>query len=230
MDTTLVAVVSVLLAFVCSYVLHIKASAIQRREVGKLEAAIRELEKAVHLSERKALDERNQIELRNHDELKQAKTASFDEGRAVGYSDREKDYRVERMQLESEHREKIVRERDMAAAEAREIARREFEMQTKLFSVAVRPYVRITKDEGFFTNDYETQTGYQYQLLVNGIPAFQPHVVIESREEKKTVNDDNIKYLVDRATAAAEAAVQMYVGGLGPHVKFTRALVERATK
>ncbi|QNA90223.1 hypothetical protein G4G28_20070 [Massilia sp. Dwa41.01b] len=205
-------------------------SANARRDIAKLDATVRDLEKAVHLTERTALDERNQLELRHHEALKQARSESFSEGHAAGLSDREKDYLVERIKLESAHKSEIVTERDKAAAEAREFARREFEMQTKLFSVSIRPYVRIVKDEGFFTNDYETQTGYQYQLLVNGIPAFQPHVVIESKEEAKSVNDDNIKYLIDKATVAARTAMEMYVGGVGPHAKLTDVLVDRVAK
>jgi hypothetical protein len=195
-----------------------------------LEDNVRALEKTVHIKERDFLDEKNKIELSHLGKLKQERLAAFDEGRELGVSEREKDHQIAMTNLKSEHGALILRERELAATEAQERTRREFELQAKMFSVSIRPYVKVTKDSGFFTDEFLTQTGYQYQLLVNGIPAFQPHVVVESTEKTSNFKDENLKFLIQHATKAAEIAVQLYMGGNGQYVKFAPEVVERETK
>ena len=53
----------------------------------------------------------------------------------------------------------------------------------------------------------------RYQLLVNGIPAFQPHVVIEQSEEIKEVDKATVESLLKLAHKAADTAAAAYLGG-----------------
>lgn len=229
MDSLTIAGFSVILTSVFCFAAHTVALTGRRREVDKFESTVRELEKAIHVAERRAIEEKNELLVQFHDDLKQAKVSAYSEGHRAGEAEKVRDLQVQGIELESKYRLEISREREIAANEARETARREFEMQTKMFSVLVRPYVRVKKISGFITDSFKSETGYQYQLLVNGIPAFQPHVVVDSTEETKTVNEDNVRYLIEKATEAAKIAVSC-VGGFGPHVTLANAVVDRDTK
>ena len=55
-------------------------------------------------------------------------------------------------------------------------------------------------------------SGYQYQLLVNGMPAFSPHIVAERTETKKATNPELERALLQTAERAADAAIQLYLG------------------
>lgn len=80
------------------------------------------------------------------------------------------------------------------------------EEKAKAFAVIVRPYVSQTK-EGSFFKSYNLEIGYQYQLLVNGIPCFEPHVVIEQRTEEKEMNTELIEKVTEIAVNTAKKAV-----------------------
>lgn len=207
MDSVVLVGLSLLSASVLGFVLHGRAVGnLQVRSAADQER-IRELELAAHTAERRFLADINALETAHHGALSE---------------ERDKFTR-----LRIEHAEALAREREHAAAEAREQARRDFENQASLFSVSIRPYVKIIKDEGYFNSSFETQTGYQYQLLINGIPAFQPHVIVESTDQAKKFNDENLNLLIQQATKAAESAVALYVGKAGRHVNIVQALVEQ---
>ena len=117
-----------------------------------------------------------------------------------------------------------------SADEARDQARRDFEQQAKLFSVEVQPYYEVTEVSQYFKTEYEARTGYQYQLRVNEIPAFQPHVIIESTERRKKSKDENIDRVASRAAAIAldlaQGAISNLLGGASSFVKLGK-LVQR---
>lgn len=174
---------------------------------------IRELEKTIHINESKFLENKNNLEINHHAEQRALREKSFKEGIEHGKAEREKDHIIEITNLRSEYREKISVERDEAAKSARDILRAELETQTKMFSVVIRPYVKIEKNEGVIRSSNKSLIGYQYQLLVNGIPAFQPHVVIENREESKIVDKEMIQEFIKIADKAAKMAANTYLGG-----------------
>jgi len=112
----------------------------------------------------------------------------------------------ERRQME----EKFGSAAQQKAQEEYERGRRQGELdcdqKAKAFSVVVRPFISQSKDGTIFkTNSLEI--GYQYQLLVNGIPCFEPHIVIEQRTEEKEVNSELIEKLTQVAVNAAKKAV-----------------------
>lgn len=111
-----------------------------------------------------------------------------------------------------------------AVSETRETQRTEFELQSKLFSVKLSPYVEISDSRVLMRTRYRSVSGYQYQLLVNGIPAFAPHVVQESVETTYVVDQDK---LVQLAREAAQAAVQLYTGGASQFVEIAAPIVKR---
>ncbi|WP_314436693.1 hypothetical protein [Massilia timonae] len=171
---------------------------------------INELELQVHAVERRFGQELNEIESAHH---------------AVLSEERKK-----LAELHLAHAQDLMRERETVTAAVKEQARRDVEEQASLFSVAVRPYVRVVNDDGYFSSNYESQAGYQYQLLINGIPAFQPHIIVESVECTKTFNDENLKELLQLATNAAETAINMYAMKAGGSVSIAQAIVERVSK
>ena len=122
---------------------------------------------------------------------------------------------------------KLQEERESSASDAREQLRAEYELQSKLFSVQISPLVRIVEDKGLFSSEFKTEVGYQYQLLINGIPAFQPHVLIERNEVRKEVNEERIDELIKVAKQIAEGAIDLYLGANGQFAKLAMPIVKR---
>jgi hypothetical protein len=129
---------------------------------------------------------------------------------------------------ESEFNDRLRNECKRVADDAREQARMQFEQQQKLFSVEVRPYFEINEVGNYFKTKYEKRVGYQYQLLVNGIPALQPHVITESKEVVEKTKDENIDKLANQALQAAQQVAQgvidTYLGGSGTFVKLGKVI------
>jgi hypothetical protein len=120
---------------------------------------------------------------------------------------------TELKELTQEHRETFANHASEAQQKAHdeyERGRRQGELDTdqraKAFSVIIRPYVCQTKGGTIFKT-YSLEIGYQYQLVVNGIPCFEPHVVIEQRTEEKEVNVELIERITQVAIATARKAV-----------------------
>lgn len=190
----------------------------------------RELEKQLHIKECEFLEERNRIEISNAEILRSAKTASFEEGRQLGLAESNSCHINELATQKSELCTKFEIERQKAIEDAKDRIRAEYELQTKLFTVKISPYVKIIEDKSLFGDKYETVSGYQYQLLINGIPAFSPHVVPERTEIKKAINEELELMLIQTAQRAAEAAIQLYLGGNPQFAKLAPPLVERLTQ
>ncbi|MFD2366715.1 hypothetical protein [Pseudoduganella sp. GCM10020061] len=207
MDPIYFAGVSCVLIALTSLGVHTISVRKIKRQASVDEQRIRELELSLHTNQRNFLAEKNALESEHYAALS---------------AEREK-LSLARI----EHNSVLQQERDRAALAAREQARRDFELQASLFSISVRPYVRIVKDEGYFNATFDIETGYQYQLMVNGVPAFQPHHIPESKETAKKFNEDNLNMLIQRATDAAERAVAL-IGGKAPaNINIAQALVER---
>jgi len=111
-----------------------------------------------------------------------------------------------------------------AVSDARETQRAEMELQSKLFSVKVSPYLEISDSRAWMRSRHRSVSGYQYQLLVNGIPAFAPHVVQEGVETSDIVDEER---LIQVAKDAAQLAVQLYAGGASQFVEIGAPIVRR---
>lgn len=195
------------------------------------EAELRESQKSIHERERAFLEERNQNEIRHADAVQKAKAEAHEQGRQLGRVEGESQHLEAIMALKSEFSARLTAEVDVAVTDARRRLTAEYELQTKLFTVQISPLVRITEDKGMFSSELIVETGYQYQLLVNGIPAFQPHVIIERTESRKQVNEENIRQLAGWAKDFAEAAIDMYLGaGGGKFAKLAPVILKKLSK
>jgi hypothetical protein len=220
------AIVTSLVALVLWRNASTKAQQIQLAQVN----AVQQLEKQILLQEREFLAERNRTENTHAEALRSAKTAAFEEGRQLGATERNAAHINEVTELRSTLVKKFEADREAAVAEAREKLRAEYEHQTKLFSVKISPYVSVKEDKRLIGHQYETATGYQYQLLVNGIPAFAPHVVAEQTEVKKAINPEVEKLLLQSAQRAADEAIKLYLGGSTQFAKLADPIFRRLPK
>lgn len=187
-------------------------------------------ERSTHLKELDYLAERNKGEIAHSEALALARTAAFEEGKKQARSEHELEVSMRLAEQRSDLLARLQTEREQAATEARDRLRAEYELQTKLFSVKISPYVQILTKNGIFKNTYEARLGYQYQLMVNGIPAFQPHVFIE-RHEKIDQIDQQIKdRLLSIAQTCAEAAVATYLGASPQFAKLSPGVVDQIAK
>lgn len=222
-----VAVASAIFALAIAHFLRKLTTRQHSEEIRLRDIQIQDFEKQLHVKERNFLDERNRIELANVESIKEAKKLAFEEGRQLGLTEGERDHLSKIMELQGEFAAKIIEERRVAASEAREQLRVEYELQSKLFSVQISPLVRVLEDKGLFSSEFKTEIGYQYQLLINGIPAFQPHLFIERTETRKEINEERINELTKIAKQIAEGAIDMYLGSNGQFAKLAMPIVKR---
>ena len=225
-----VASVTAALVAVIAFLLWNRASDRQAKALAKQLEASRELEKEIHIRERDFLAERNRLEIEKSDAIRMAEIGAFARGREQGVVENHAAHISELATQRSELLKKVEEEREGAASEAREKVRAEYELQSKLFTVKITPYVSITEDKGLIRNEFETVAGYQYQLLVNGIPAFSPHLVPEHTEVKRSLNPEVERSLIQTAQRAADAAIDMYLGGNGQFAKLAAPIIKRLPK
>ena len=174
-----------------------------------------ESQKRAHEAEAIRLADLNSATRDCSERVKTESLIEFERGRALGNSEREKEHIEQMTRLYEEYTKKTRETVDIATTSAQERLRAEYELQTKLFSVKISPHVLVTEDNGMFSSSCRTEIGYQYQLLVNGIPAFQPHIVIECSEDRKEVNEESIKQLTNAAQQIASGAIDTYLGATG---------------
>jgi hypothetical protein len=187
-------------------------------------------ERQNHLNEMEHLAERNRREIEYTLELSKARQSGFDEGKRAGIAERELEANIRMAKQSADFALQLQSEKATAAAEAREMQRAEQEIQAKLFSVKISPYVQLVTNKGIVYDDFESRVGYQYQLLINGIPAFQPHVVIE-REEKVKEFDEKLKSaLLTVAQTCAQAALSTYLGANPQFAKISPAILVKSEK
>lgn len=193
-------------------------------------AQANEAERQVHLREMEYLAERNKVEVTHAEVLNQARSIAFEEGGKQGKAEHELETAI---QLADQRNQFVVRlqiEKEQAATEARDKQRAENELQAKLFSVKISPYVQLLTDKGVIYDTYEAKAGYQYQLLVNGIPAFQPHIVVERHEKVKEFDQAVKSTFLSLARTCAEAAVTTYLGASPQFAKLAPEVIEQLQK
>ena len=227
----------ILVAVLTSIVVGISAALIFRRLASGLRAKLKvsstlanEAERLVHLKEMECLAERNKTEIAHIQALNQARSLSFEEGRKQGNVEKELEAAMQLADQRNEFAIRLQAEKEQAANEAREKQRAEYELQAKLFSVKISPYVQLLTDKGVIYDDYEAKAGYQYQLLVNGIPAFQPHIVVERHEKIKEIDQAIKSTFLSLAKTCAEAAVTTYLGASPQFAKLAPEIVEQIEK
>jgi hypothetical protein len=207
-----------------------RAAARQAQLIEEQRKSMQQLEKQIHLKERDFLAERNQLEIAHADNIRSARAAAFEDGRKSGLTEASAVHMNELSSQRQELLSKFETEREQAVTDVRDKVRAEYELQTKLFSVKISPYVCVREDKGILRNSYETAAGYQYQLLVNGIPAFAPHVVTEHTEIKKEVNPEVERLLIQTAERAADAAISLYLGGSPQFARLAEPIIKRIPK
>lgn len=106
---------------------------------------------------------------------------------------------------------------------------REIEQQ---IYVVVRPYVEIETEKGIIYDTHQSNAGYQYQLMINGIPVFQPHIIIENKETLKEVNQERLDKLLAVAEELASQAIhaQLPTGKAKKLLTIGKAIVSRKQK
>jgi hypothetical protein len=129
-------------------------------------------------------------------------------------------------------REEMWKACEISVQEARVKIQAEAAIQQKLFSLSVRPYVQIIKNNGIIRDDYESKVGYKYQLHVNGIPAFQPHIIIEREEKFSEINDEKLSALTALAIKATSEVIGLYLTGVpSAAIKASsEAIIDHVTK
>lgn len=212
MDSTIAAIISVAVTAILSVAWCRRLLKSRDEELSNKLAALNKKDKDMHALEMSYLAKQKEAELRHTEVLATERLASFNEGKEYAQNDHSLALGKALAEQKSEFIEKLAQGRERASEEARNKTRAEFEIQAKLFSIKISPYAQILTDKGIVWDDYETKVGYQYQLLINGIPAFQPHIVVERHEKIKEV-DPNVKQaLIKIASQCAEAALKTYLG------------------
>lgn len=206
--------------------------AVLRRQRGSLasqlaerDSRIRDLEEQVYVEARNGLEERNRAIEENAGAIHQARAAGFEEGREYGRSELQRDHLEEMTSQRRDLTRMYDDEVKRATQEALETQRAQFELQAKLFAVSVTPYVRVTTKAGLLRKKYTSVKGYQYQLLVNGIPAFTPTVVAQDTEEIDVYDEATKQALIAGATDLAKTAIQAYLGGASQFAQLAPAAV-----
>lgn len=187
-------------------------------------------ERQAHVNEMEYLAERNRSEIVHAASITQARESGFEEGKKRGIAESELQVTVEMAKQSAEFAVVLQEEKIRAAAEAREMQRAEHELQAKLFSVKISPYVQMVTNKGIVYDDFESKVGYQYQLLINGIPAFQPHVVVERYEKVKEFDETVKAALCTVAQACAEAALATYMGANPQFAKIAPIVLDKVSK
>ena len=179
----------------------------------ELLSKVRELEKSIHVSEVGNLASKNQLKQSHHDEADEIRKKARQDGFEEGVASIRKDHQIEIVDLRSQHREELFKIEREAEARGEEKARIEIEAQVKAFSIKISPYIKIEKQGSIVSKTNISEIGYQYQLMINGIPAFQPHIVIERVEKSKEIDQAALKTLIDAAVDLSTQAAEIYLSG-----------------
>ena len=102
------------------------------------------------------------------------------------------------------------------------------EQSQSTLSVTVHPFVNTSRQRGLLTSETLVEVGYKYQLLIQGLPCFEPHTVVVETTREKEVNDEAIELLKSKAVELAQLAASAKGGGLaGTAFSIAKAVVQR---
>lgn len=226
----LTAVVTSMVVAAIALLIHRNLTKEASENLKKLQMDTNEAERQMHLREMEYLSNKTKAEVVHANALTAARSVAFEEGRKQGKAEHELDCSMRLADQRNEFAILLQSEKEESASEARDKQRAENELQAKLFSVKISPYVQLLTDKGLFSNDYEVNAGYQYQLLINGIPAFQPHIVVERHEKVKEIDQTVKSEFLSIAKTCAEAAVTTYLGASPQFAKLATEIVEQIDK
>lgn len=86
--------------------------------------------------------------------------------------------------------------------------KRGFDEGSQHFQVQIRPYVRKHIKKGAIWSDYYYGVGYQYQLMVKGIPCFAPNIIIEREEKVTEFNEKSLNKFLECAMQIVNTIVK----------------------
>ena len=126
---------------------------------------------------------------------------------------------IEKMLSESRayldaQRKTFDNEKVEAVKAARELERLEWENRAKAFTVQVSPFVRVTEDKNILTTSLIIESGFEHQLMVHGVPAFEPHQTVSNREVHRG-QSEHIDALIGAAIDAANVIVKAKIAPMG---------------
>ena len=82
------------------------------------------------------------------------------------------------------------------------------EMNSKIMSLSITPKYDEEKVRGFFKRGKIIKSGYEYQILINGIPCLEPYFKIVNITRIKEISEDNIKLIINKSMEAAELLIK----------------------
>jgi hypothetical protein len=81
-------------------------------------------------------------------------------------------------------------------------------------SADIYPFSDTVRESGVLTKTTDIEVGFQYQLMINGIPCLNPHrIVIETLKEKK-LDAERIEQIKNQALKLAETYASAKFGGI----------------
>lgn len=101
---------------------------------------------------------------------------------------------------------KLDEESFLAGARQKEL---HYETLGAALKVVVHPYIRTTKNSTLLSESFICEAGYQYQLMSQGMPCFEPHIKITRSESYDVINNERLGMLITTATEAAKLAVNV---------------------
>ena len=109
-------------------------------------------------------------------------------------------------------RERLLMQQQKRLAAAEQRFEERLQKIESPLTLEVHPFVNSTgKKIGPFDST-KVQVGYKYQLLVQGIPCFDPHEVLIEEQSKVELDEKALAEWADKAAALAQAAVAAKVG------------------
>jgi hypothetical protein len=147
----------------------------------------------------------------------------------------EEDHARTLLQLQTGHQATLFEmqreERERAEAAVREaeerFARQLRQRKEASLAVTVHPFVNTARQRGLFSSENVIEIGYKYQLLIQGLPCFEPHTVIVETTRQKQVNDEMIELFKSKAVELAQLAANVKTGGAsGTLVSIAKAVVQ----
>jgi hypothetical protein len=136
---------------------------------------------------------------------------------------------------EREHQKALTAERDRLLIQQEErldAAEKRFEERLEKvespLTLLVHPFVNSSGTKiGPIYNSNTVQLGYKYQLLVQGMPCFDPHEVVIETQSKVEIDEKALAEWAGKAAALAQEAVNAKVGGIpGRIVSFASTVLQ----
>jgi hypothetical protein len=135
---------------------------------------------------------------------------------------------------EREHQTALTAERERLLIQQQEkidAAEQRFEERLQKvespLTLSVHPFVNSTGTKFGPYNSSTVQLGYKYQLLVQGMPCFDPHEVVIQTQSKVEIDEKALAEWAGKAAALAQEAVNAKVGGIpGRLVSFASTVLQ----